>query len=417
MTPVKKLWINHKIVEFMRKSNHRIDGLIEGYHFDSSVVFCAIESKNVFSSDADNPITFSPDGEITCRGNKLKLGRIIRAIVASIDDFKDEDIEDVVSKWKTLYTIDTSIVKTSDDVAKVYGMGAVGGSCMSRVHSSWFKIYTDMQTTMVYIGEKGDLRARALVHQMVDAEGNEYTIMDRVFYSSEQDKLTLQQWRREQDGMERFKNIDCYLRGKYEICDEYDAVPYVDNIYHVIDIDGSHYLATDNEFEGSLSVDTLHEQSGGSSDGVIAGYGEDMVYAYDIEQYIHIDDSYFNQTNDEHYGSSDDLVYIDSHGYYSYDDENIAHDNETDEYDFTENMTWVDSEDFWTSSNEYYYCDDRNEHFHIDEIVFTEDGYTTHIDSATYIQDTEYYVYHVDCYFEHDNGKWYSEPEEEEEVA
>ena len=340
----------------------------------------------------------------------MKLGRIIRQVKESLSDL---EIETIVSGFKTKYEIDTSKVKTSTNIASIYNQDCVGGSCMANQPNNWFDIYVDMGSSMAYLEDgNGGLSARALVHHVVGRDsGKEYTIMDRVFYDTEVAKLTLQKWRREQDGYERFKNIEEKLIGANPIDDEYENVPYVDNLCYVTRMNGENYLSTDN----NDYFDTLQETTGGSNRGEIAGHGEDMVYCQDIEEYVHIDDAYYCDGDESYYGSSDYLVYISSHGYYHEDDENIARDESTGEYDFRDNLKYIEDEDTYTSSDDYYVCDEDGEYYHIDKLVMTDDGYTVQIEYATYIEDDGIYVYHTDDYFEHDDGKWYSYEEEQDE--
>lgn len=373
-------------------------------------------SKKTFGSSEEYPICVDDEGNITSKQGKIKLGRLLSAIYRYIDS---TEIEKVVSEWKKMHTIDTSIVKVSEKVGEIYSISRCGGSCMAKKPIEWFKIYEDMQSRIAYIlNDEGNLRARALIHEVVDMEtGEEFTVLDRIFYDDEAAKLTLQKWRKEQGGdnwtrIQFIKNRK--IRGKYPIDTGYEGVPYVDNLSCVAEVDNRYYLSNHG------NVDYLQETDGTSNSNYISTLiGEEHVYCVDSDEHIHIDDAYYCETDNEYYEYSDDLVYIEGWGYYHIDDENIAYDDWREEYDFVDNLKYSSYEGIYTSSDEYVLVTAGNhedDYLHINDTVNTYDDEVVHIDDATYIEDLGEYVYDTDGYYQHNSdGCWYSYEEEEEE--
>ena len=381
--------IDNKFSDFFNRSTLYIV-VINGYRVDST---------NAFNTNSDNSIKIE-GAKVLSNKQELRLGRVIKAFAGHI--FTDLDIEGIVSRFKTKYEVDTSVVKISDDINEVYNISRCGGSCMANV-GDWFDIYQDMGSRIAYIlGADNKLRARALIHDVVGDDGNEYTVLDRIFYSDEKSKLTMQQWRKEQEGMTRMsyhEGVD--FRGKNPISShQYEHVPYVDNLPYVVEVDGDRYLASSDSM--GYKIDFLQETSGASELGEICEHGgEDMVWCTDVDENCHVDDTYYCETDQEYYRYDDDLVYLSDGNYYRTDDDDIAYDEETGEYTWRDDLKYVADENIYTSSDEYIMCDHDGDYYHIDKMVVTDDGYTVQLDEATYIEDMGEYVYHTDNYYEH----------------
>ena len=379
-----------------------------------AIAYC-IPSNNAFGSSDQKHITME-NGVVKCDKQTLRLGRVIKAM--SGDLFDDTELETIVSRFKTKYEIDTSSVKTSDDVRMVYGMSIVGGSCMATMPSETFDIYHDMQSSMVYLeNEDGELDARALIHQVVDSETGlkEYTVMDRIFYNNEKSKLTLQQWRREQEGMTRIKYLDFEVMGKYQVDDNYEKVPYIDTLCTAIHVGNEIRLSNGCEYHSQY--DYLQETHGGSQDGNISnGHNENDVFCYDTEEYVNQDDTYYCETDDNHYQYDHDLVHIDGRGYFRDNDDDIAYDEHTCEYRWADDLKYCESEGIYTSNDDYVTVEaGRREGSYedINELTYCDDvdGYVMS-DEVFYIKDEDIWVYDEGNYYQHDNGDWYSYEQE-----
>lgn len=343
-----KQWTRHNIKPLTKRTKrvHLSIGLAKELNCSTWM-----ESSKAFGSSKSIQIMHNEiTGEITCNKQSIKVGRLIGAIFPNLND---TEIEDMVNKWKTKFTIDTSTVKVSDNIDKIYKHSPCGGSCMYSVPQEYFEIYKDMRSKIVYLmNDKNKLEARALFHYLKDEEGKEYTVMDRVFYNSQKGKLTLQKWRREQEGMTRFQYLDEKpMIGKYPINSRYeDGVPYVDNLHTAVSYCGEYYLATKSTNEWNY-YDTLLNQEGRSEKKEISGVSPNKynVYCEDIEELVHIDDAFYCETNGCYYYSEHCLVYIYMYGYYHEDDDTVAYDDATDEWDFKDNLKWIESENVWTS--------------------------------------------------------------------
>jgi hypothetical protein len=255
------------------------------------------------------------------------------------------------------------------------------------------------------------------LHYCVDTEtGEKLEILDRIFYDDEQSKLTLQKWRREQEGMTRFQfHENTSIRGESPVECEYDFVPYIDTLHQMRDIDGEYYL-TNSKCGDGYYVDGFQQTGGGSDDGNVAGIF-DAVYCEDTGEMVTAEDAYYCETNEVYYETTDDLVYID-YAYYLSDDERVAYDEYQGEYAMRDDLIWIECDDIYVSDTEgYIYCEIgscEGEYLSENDVVATPDGYCNEYDAA-YIIDEDIYVYDTSNYFEHDDGDWYSYPEEDED--
>lgn len=349
----------------------------------------------------------------------VKIGKVIKSL---FPDMGGTTIEGYVSAFKTKFNIDLNSVIVSDDIGQIYNISSCGGSCMAHADTDWFNIYKDAGSSIAYILDDNlNLAARALLHKVVDTNGKTYNVLDRIFSNDKISELTLQAWGRA-NGYVRFKSLENDVRTVNSIANDYPyGIPYIDNLYIVIEFDGEYYLATDSNSNWS-EYDRCQETGGGSEGHEISSFDDNMVYCCDSEDYVSEDYVYFCETDGNHYESPDELVYIDGYGYFRMDDENVAMDEYDDEWDFTENLKYCESECIHTSSNDYvliergsyegsyedianlYYCEDIGEYIY---------------DSADVqlIEDLDEYWYNwEDMAFEHSDGLYYSYEEEEEET-
>lgn len=405
----KKIFLHHSVVQAFNLSDYL------QYWGDNK--YYKRDVKNTFNSDENNPIKVNNNGDIECRGNVLRVGRVLQQVNKNLDSTQ---IEKMVSDYKAKYTVDTSRVETSDNIGEVYDISECGGSCMAHKPWGWFTIYEDAGSFMAYIRDKssGNLLARALVHHVVGIDtGNEYTVLDRVFFEREIYKITMKKWAEEQ-GYTRMSRIDERVRTKNSISSSYDNVPYIDTLCFASYFNGTMYLTnSDSGYE-----DLLQNTDGGSEEGYLAS-GEDRVWCDDEDRYVHIDDAFYCETDGEYYASEYHLCYISGHGYYREDDDDVAYDEHTKEWAFRNDLKYCESRDFYTSDEDYVDIGrGRNEgsYEYFEDTVYCDDICENVMsDEATYITDLDIWVWNESEYYEHSDGNWYSEPEneEDEEVA
>ena len=383
-------------------------------------------NSNGYSNTEGTKITREGDKFVSNK-NSLKIGRIIKAIVG--DKMKDEEIEDIVSAFKKQYIVDISKVEVSSDIGHIYNMSSVGGSCMALQDRSWFDIYKDMKSKVAYIEKDGVLKARGLIHHIVTENGNEHIVLDRIFYADEKSKLTLQQWRKEISrdkssefyGITRFQFIDEYCRGKYPICEEYDAVPYVDTLCEAIEVDGEYYLASESSPVDWYYVDRLQNTDGSSDAGEISTSSGDKVWCQDTDRYVNPDDATWVEGENAYYEYDDDLVYIDGYGYCDKGSDDIAYDEYAKEWDFKDDLKYCESEDIYTSDDSYVEIEAGDEYegsFEpIYECVWCDELDCYIHESADYkmIQDLGEIWYNYEEHYQHSDELWYSYEEEIEE--
>lgn len=331
---------------------------------------------------------------INNRNQQIKLGKVLKQLWGSLDSTQ---IEMAVTKWKARYIVDTSNVIVGNDIGRVYDISSVGSSCMAG-HGEWMKLYEDLGTKIAYIlDDDGSLRARALlwdknVYQDNNTD-NVVTILDRVFFENENDKITLETWAREKGYMTSFATD---TRTCKSVDSGYDGVPYIDSMYTLIRSE-----VGDGEWQLSAGYgdeyDTLQSTNGNSEHncGISLINNEDCVYCEDIDEEAHIDEVYYNNTHDCYYAHTDDLVNI-NYEWYHIDDERLVY-TEDNGYVWREDAFLAyDSDEWYSDTDSLTYCED------IEDYV-TEDG-------ATYVKDYDYYVYHTDdLYCDNNCNYWSSE--------
>jgi hypothetical protein len=141
----------------------------------------------------------------------MKIGRLVRAILQSAKiTFTDKDIEDFTNKWKATYDFAADALKQFDvvkggDIAKWYdstnykrGGGTLNNSCMAKMDSETFNIYTEnTQVSLVILyDDEGKLtdgkytsdkiKGRALLWDAF-LNGNEIQFMDRIYTTHDSD--------------------------------------------------------------------------------------------------------------------------------------------------------------------------------------------------------------------------------------
>ena len=393
---------------------------------DATLNSYVIRSKKDFGSSDENYITSGNKGSFWLNNNhknKIKLGKLLSATT----NLTPLEIEECVSKWKAKYEVNTSVIKISDDIGEVYNISSCGGSCMANKHKDFFEIYKDIGSKIAYIEKDGELLARALLHTLTNLEtGEEMKCIDRIFFSNEEHKITMEEWARE-NGYTQIYNKDYQLVSS-EIQEYYNKVPYVDTISAVVcNADGIYRLCTNkalgNSYNHLVYVDALQETDGSSSERRVCDTGENSVYCVDIDEYVDIEEAYYCLTDEEYYSNYDRLIYIESdsyeYGYYHEDDDRLCYRVDSMDYGFKEDsyedidgdwyadideLVGIDGELYNTNRYDVVYCID------IDEYRLEEDAY--------YAEDTkEWYSDNSELYL-HENGCYYTYEEEEEyEVA
>ena len=328
-----------------------------------------IEVTNNLSSSNINYLYNSKKGEFFTKGTnqKIKVGKIVSQIDPSLDSTQ---IEKVVSTWKKRYTVDTSRVCIMSDIADVYDISPVGGSCMAN-KGEFMQIYSDVGCKIAYILKNdGDLAARCIYwdNNIEDSEGVVCSAYDRIFFKVENDKLTLERYFYDLGIPSITKKYYTTIEstdGEY-----YEGVPYIDNMYYV----NKEYKLTNTNIEGT--IDTLQNTDGTSSR--IGKYiSEDSVYCEDTENYVHINDAYLNNTRECYYECYDDLVHVEDRGYYESDDSAVVFCEDIGEYRMADDAWNCESSENWYYDEDFRvdtYCGST---FHIDNIpseyAFVED--------------------------------------------
>lgn len=380
-------------------------------------IFPIMPTTNAFNTECDTKLSHTDEGNFFVGNikNRIKLGKILKAIT----ELKDHEIEVVVSEWKKQYIVDTSIVEISEDVGEVYSYSSVGNSCMANKDEDWFDIYKDIGSKIAFISTGINLHARALLHTLKDIDnGTEVNVIDRIFFDTERDKLTLQRWAKD-NGYTPVSDFDNTTLISSPTRDYYDNVPYVDNIYKVLkdETTNDYVLSNCTNVDGYKCIDTLQDTSGNSEEGVISVTSG--VWCEDIEEYRDVGDSYYCESEECYYAYNDTLVYVYDYGYCSEDDERVALDEETQEYDFIDNLYYT-VDGYYTSSEDYYmvtYGYNEGEYAHIDASYNTYEGERVLEDDALYIEDLNEYVLldNKDEYYLHSDDKYYTYEEEIED--
>ena len=342
------------------------------YELESGTV--KIEVDNSLNSTVSNPIKNGASGEfwVTTSKSKIKLGKILKQLIPTLDS---TEIESLVSDWKKKYTVDTSKVCISSDVGEIYDVSDVGGSCMA-YKGSYMKIYEDLDCKIAYIEDDGQLLARCIYwdNNITDPNNDICSAYDRIFYRDENSKLTLERYF--SDLGVPYIESNHYVSTK-QVSDDYpEGVPYIDNMYRVTN---SYYLANWSH----PNTYTELQSTTGENDYISSFYDEDSVYCEDIEEYRHIDDTFYNQTHDCYYSDDYYLVYVENDGYYHEDDEEIVQ-TEDAGYQHYDNCWQCEETGYW------YFCEDDR--------IDTACGSTYHIDNIPsnfyLVEDTEEYM---DC--------------------
>jgi hypothetical protein len=184
----------------------------------------------VINSAAIKPYEVEPKEVWTSSRNPMKIGRLVRAILQSAKiTFTDKDIEDFTNKWKATYDFAADALKQFDvvkggDIAKWYdstnykrGGGTLNNSCMAKMDSETFNIYTEnTQVSLVILyDDEGKLtdgkytsdkiKGRALLWDAF-LNGNEIQFMDRIYTTHDSDVELFKQfaeknnwwWKRDQ---------------------------------------------------------------------------------------------------------------------------------------------------------------------------------------------------------------------------
>ena len=332
----------------------------------------------------------------------IKLGRLLKALIPNI---KDEEIEGVVSEWKRLYTVDTSIVKVTDDIKSVYDMchkpnGDLGGSCM-RNQGYKMKIYEDLGCKIAYIEEDDTLVARSLIWEVSNSLGELRTVYDRIFSSQENYKLTLQTYFKKNgitwvndDDYHTVKNV----RGNYY----HDELPYVDNMSG---LDSEYRLSNHSTYFGVLqNTDGTYNSDGGVEIGdtyssvceccgdshheddmyYVSDYGnvcescvDDFPWCEDIDGRAIIDDAWYCECENKYYYYNDYKMYL-------YDCDYFVH---KDSYSGSSAIFCEDIGEYVSESADVYYCVDIDCYYHSNCDLY-------------YLEETDEYYYDKDAYLE-----------------
>jgi len=348
------------------------------------------------------------------RDQELKLGKILQNILIYPDSTK---IEEYVSKWKSAYSIDTNIVKVSDDIRRVYDISNVGGSCMAN-KGKFMEIYEDLGCKIAYIEEDGYLRARALLwdnnleyyYEDNDAQDGNLKYIDRIFFDNEINRLTLQKWARE-NGYSSLPDSTTDFVTKKSV-GSYDYVPYVDNMCYVIE-DSDRYRLTNCSDD---YIDSLQRTDGSSGEDCGISEFRSGVWCVDIDDYVHEDDATYCESDDEYYCYTEDLCYIHGYGWYLQDDDDICYAKDIDEYKFKDDCVYIYSTNEWYYYTDgLYYAEDSEEYYSdSSDLYYTEDSgeYYENIDNVYYIQDLDvYYSGNTDLYYDEESDTYWSSEE------
>lgn len=218
----------------------------------------------------------------------IRIGRGIKAILKSITSkqYTDAQIEDFVNKFKSSFDWlndafrNFEIVK-GEDIAHYYFytnyekmMGSLGNSCMSRIESNTFEIYTknpEVCQLVILKSEKvkGTITGRALLWKVDD----EHFFMDRIYTVSDSDINLFRQWATKNGYWYKSVNNSAsdenttkpdgsskYIEHSIKIKKlDYAGYPYVDTLKYMTEY--SDYATLSNEQDGA---DFILESTGGS---------------------------------------------------------------------------------------------------------------------------------------------------------
>lgn len=218
----------------------------------------------------------------------IRIGRGIKAILKSITSkqFSDAQIEDFVNKFKSSFDWlndafrNFEIVK-GEDIAHYYfytnyerTMGSLGNSCMSRIESTTFEIYTknpEVCQLVILKSEKikGTITGRALLWKIDD----DHFFMDRIYTVRDSDVNLFRQWATKNGYWYKSANNSAsdedttkpdgtvnYIEHSIKIKKlDYAAYPYVDTLKYMTEY--SDYATLSNDQDGA---DFILESVGGS---------------------------------------------------------------------------------------------------------------------------------------------------------
>ena len=423
--------------------NYKLKDLLDNYFSDTGIskrihAFLFMKAKNKFNTNSDNLLTVGKKGGIwntKSPNSYIKLGKLLSnlLIVNTISNkyykLEDKEIEQLVTTWKSWYSVDISKVKTTKDISWVYNKahgssGDLSCSCM-RGFGEYMKIYEDLDCSIAYVEDEKQLLARALIWRVLDENDRELRVHDRIFSSKEIDKITLTKYF-EDNNIKHIKDIDSALRTVLTIEDKFygDGVPYVDNMYC---LSSDYRLSTNDDYNGQLQ----------STSGSYDYYTGDKItnsscFCEHCEEYV-----------DYH---EDDMVYVEGVGNVCpcCIDEDYVFCEDVDGYVSTDSAVYLDSEDTYVSENYSYllYCE--AEDINIDStttdyiqigydyytleyeesnLYFAEDTETYHLDAYDlyWVEDEMYYVENCDDLWVTEDGVYYNSfeciPIDEQEKA
>lgn len=322
------------------------------------------------------------------KGTYLKPGKLIQALFPEMDTDTVAQIASILAlELRKLGEIDTSNIKISDDIGKVYTMsfsdhGSIGDSCMADKPSYMFDIYFDLDCKIAYLlDDDGLLIGRALLHKSVtmNNENKSIKLMDRVYCSNDDILVQFIEYAK-QHGYHRKEeqNLSCknYIAPNGDILEYptlsinaknlqggYEKVPYIDTFkyYH----EESAILCNKYRNGDELAV-TIFDGTKGSDD--------NQLFAYPFRECYHCN----NNENDY------ELHYLESH------DEHVCESCLNNIYDHCDECErYVNNGDMIEiivgNGSEYYCydcvqeiaitCEYCSQHVHLDHIRTTEDNY------------------------------------------
>jgi len=363
---------------------------------------------NPLGTTSDKMIYNGPSGNFYVGKEQklpIKLGKVIKQLLPEASPL---EIEGFVSTWKKAYTVDTSTVELRDDIVSIYDEGgSVGGSCMSG-YGDRLEIYEDLGCKLLCSFEANGitLNARAIVWynnlETVDGAKDVGILVDRIFYNTENAKLTIQKYVEEQGWKFLYENDDIPHVITKESVGSYAEVPYIDTVYNVLTVDGFYKLTTETCCDDRL------QQTDGSSEslcGISEMLNEDYIYCIDSDDRQYQDDCYYCETDDEWYCSDEYLVYVYGRGYYLKDDDNLGFFEDTKEY-----FHHCDNNTVYTTVDGEHYSDCM-------DLIYCED-----IDGWLHENDCYYYVEDLAVYYSTDSdlldyeGNYYSSQEAIDEI-
>ena len=378
-------------------------------HLNRGRAYVTIETEKSLNTSKERYITHNTRGEFYVKNInnpsdesiKIKLGKIIQQI--SNKKLTSTEIEKAVNKWKSIYTIDTSCVKVSKDIQGVYNISECGGSCMAN-KGSYMAIYEDFGCKVAYLlDEYGDLKARAILWHNINKQDIEtervskVSVMDRIFYNNEVDKLTLLKWT-EENGYETFNKKSFVYYTETISFDKYTkGVPYLDTLCYLFDDSCNMFLCSDDEQISDLSwsMDILHGTEGASDEKV---FGITGVFCEDVQTYISEEEALWVEDLNCYYTEGNpDVCWIEAwEGYYSICNEDIAFCVDSGRYVPKEEAFYVADIEEWYEYNGALYFEESCQEWVMDEELLCnpEDD-----EAGCYYKENCCYIYNVDEWY------------------